>query len=109
MLLTFLLIKGVITLLDYSKKKKRVFKVKLHDEKVLNIPLPTKKVFDMLTEFNNNMDLSELYDLVTVIINSDKSTKYTLDQISDMFDFDDLREFLAEYVNFVTEVTKDPN
>ena len=55
------------------------------------------------------MDLSELYDLVTVIINSDKSTKYTLDQISDMFDFDDLREFLAEYVNFVTEVTKDPN
>lgn len=96
-------------MLDYTKKKKKKFEVKLYDGSIVKIPMPTKKVFDMLVSMEGNSDTDTLYEAVTMIINSNGTKIYEDDEIEGMLDYEDVGEFIHSYVEFVKGATNDPN
>lgn len=96
-------------MLDFTTRKKKKYKVKLHDGFIAVLPMPSKGVFDKMIAAQNMDDINEVYDLLAVIINQNQKKKYSHEKIEKMFDFDDAVELLKDYLGFVKGVVSDPN
>lgn len=96
-------------MLDFTKKEKKKYKVKLHDGFVAILPMPDKGVFDKMISYQDMTDFSEAYELLGIIINQNQKKKYSRAKIEAMFDLDDAVELLKDYLNFVTGVVSNPN
>lgn len=97
-------------MLDFTQRKKRVFVFKMNDNTVLKLEVPNKKIFDklLLLEKSSN-DLNALYEVVRLIINTNRYKKYSYERISELFNFEDIQIFFKEYMNFVMDGTDCPN
>lgn len=96
-------------MLDFTQRKKKKLPVKLHDGFVVLLPMPSKSIFDKITNIETIEGANEIFDIVRTIINQNPKKKYSVEKISEMFDLEDAVEFIKEYVNFTTGVISDPN
>lgn len=96
-------------MLDFTKKKKKKYMVKLHDGFVAILPVPDKGVFDKMISYQDMTDADEMYELLGIVINQNQKKKYSREKIEAMFDLDDAVKLLKDYLNFVTGVVSDPN
>ena len=96
-------------MLDFTQRKKKKLPVKLHDGFVVLLPMPSKAIFDKITNIETIEGTNEIFDIVRTIINQNPKKKYSVEKISEMFDLEDAVEFIKEYVNFTTGVISDPN
>jgi predicted glycosyltransferase len=96
-------------MLDFTQRKKKKLPVKLHDGFVVLLPMPSKAIFDKITNIEHIKKADEIYETVRIIINQNPKRKYSIEKINSMFDLEDAVEFIKEYVNFTTGVISDPN
>ena len=96
-------------MLDFTTRKKKKYTVKLHDGFVAILPMPDKEMFDKLVAAQDMENVSDVYELLTAIINQNKKKKYSFQKISKMFDFEDAVGLLKDYLEFVKGVVSDPN
>lgn len=96
-------------MLDFTTRKKKKYRVKLHDGFVAILPMPDKKMFDRMVAAQGMESVNDVYELLTAIINQNNKRKYSFQKISEMFDFEDAVELLKDYLEFVKGVVSDPN
>lgn len=99
-------------MLDFSKRKKKYFDITLHDGTKLQIPTPTRGVYNAIMEISqkaDNVDFAEVEQVLKKILDSNKTkVKITEEQMA-AFDLDDIYGLFLSYVDFVHKVISDPN
>lgn len=105
--------------LNFNAIPKSYFNVTLADEKqtTLIIKAPTKKVLDDLLSVQekakNGFDVETMDDLYVIcakVMSDNKAgIKITSDFLEDLFDFEDLVQFVNAYMEFVSEITSSKN
>ena len=99
-------------MLDFSKRKKKYFDITLHDGTKLQIPTPTRGVYNAIMEISqkaDNADFAEVEQVVKKILDSNKTKVKITEQQMAAFDLDDIYELFLSYVDFVHKVISDPN
>lgn len=108
--------------LNFNTVKKNYWTVTLPDEKqtTLMIGTPTKALIgelmtlqetieDMRDDINDET-MGELYRICAKILSRNKTnTKITVDDIEDVFDFEDIVILFDAYTSFVSEVCRSKN
>lgn len=108
--------------LNFNKIRKKHLTVILNDEKktTIFITSPTKKIMDSLinlekiirdeeSEVDNGI-LDELYQLSIEIMNRNKGNKkISKELIEKLFDIDDIKIFLTEYMKFMSQSINEKN
>lgn len=108
--------------LNFNKIKKKHLTVILNDEKktTIFVTSPTKKIMDSLVNIEKNIRseesevddgiIDELYQLCAEIINRNKGNKkISKELIEKLFDIDDVKIFLTEYIKFTSQSIKKKN
>lgn len=106
-------------MLDFTKTKKRYLSVKLIDGTTIMVRMPTKRVFDLLVDLEENLASLELdnkeqiefvYNLTAEILSNNlQNKKIDSEYIAQMLDIEDIQIFFLKYVEFVTGQVSDPN
>lgn len=107
-------------MLDFTKTKKRYLNVKLIDGTTILVRMPTKKVFDILINLQDNLQALKLedkeqvafvYDLVAEILSNNlENKKIESNYIAEILDIEDIQTLFMAYVQFVTgQIVNDPN
>lgn len=105
--------------LDFTKTKKKFLNVKLIDDNTILVRMPTKKVFDILINLQNNLQALKLddkdqiefiYELIAEILSNNLENKrIEPDYIAGILDIEDIQALFMAYIQFVTGYTNDPN
>ncbi|MGI5881295.1 MAG: hypothetical protein ACOX6L_12090 [Syntrophomonadaceae bacterium] len=100
-------------MLDFSKRKKRYFDFKLHDETLLSLPVPTLGMFDNMLGAIDTATGAASYDslrkVLFDILSSNRQRVVITDEHIMTFDLDEIIELLLAYTAFTNEVAADPN
>lgn len=99
-------------MLDLSKRKKKYWDLVLHDGTKLQIPTPSRGVYDAVMEVSqkaDNANFMEIEQIVKQIMSSNKARVIITEEQMAAFDLDDIYELFISYVDFVHEVISDPN
>lgn len=106
-------------MLDFTKTKKKFLNVKLIDGNTISVRMPTKKVFDILLNLQDNLSdlkledkdqIAFVYDLVAEILSNNlENKKIESDYIAGILDIEDIQALFMAYVQFVTGYTNVPN
>ena len=99
-------------MLDLSKRSKKYFDITLHDGTKLQIPTPTRGVYNAVMEISqkaDNADFTEVEQVVKQILSSNKTKVKITEQQMAAFDLDDIYELFLSYVDFVHKAISDPN
>ena len=99
-------------MLDLSKRSKKYFDLTLHDGTKLQIPTPTRGVYNAVMEISqkaDNADFTEVEQVVKQILSSNKTKVKVTEQQMAAFDLEDIYELFLSYVDFVHKVISDPN
>lgn len=106
-------------MLDFRKVPKKFLNVTLIDGKVILVRMPTKRIFDILINLQNNLSalklddkeqVSYVYDLTAEILSNNlKNEKIDSDYLAGLLDVEDIQILFKSYVNFVTGFTNVPN
>ncbi|WP_031517603.1 hypothetical protein [Desulfofalx alkaliphila] len=98
-------------MLDFQKREKKYFELKLHDGTPLSLPTPTLKLMGRLEATKNvdGMDFQEVSTLVRDVLDTNRQGVKITDACIQKFDFEDMLDLLIGYVEFTRGVLADPN
>jgi hypothetical protein len=106
-------------MLDFTKVPKKFLNVKLIDGNTILVRMPTKRIFDVLMNLQNNLSNLKLddkeqvdfiYGLTSEILSNNlKNEKIDSEYLSGLLDVEDIQILFNSYLNFVTGHTIDPN
>lgn len=97
-------------MLDLGKLQQKLYKVKLLDGTILQIPKPSqlllKKMMDLEKTENKATDLLyEINNILFEIFNTNKNgIKYTLEDIEKMFDLSIALAVIKDYISFSFDI-----
>ena len=107
------------TTFDFNALKKKHMRVILPDAKktTLLVTTPNKSTFDSFVNIKNTLDadmgdeaINELYDILTKILNQNiNKLEFSIHDVAEMFDFEDIIAFIKAYTQFISEVTGSKN
>lgn len=108
--------------LNFKTMRRNYWTVTLDDENGTTVMLttPTKAVFDKIVSIKDNLSdnedevnadaLDDLYDICTAILNTNKGgIKFTNDEVSEMFRYEDIIALVHGYTLFINEVASQKN
>ncbi len=98
-------------MLDFQKRKRKYFEVKLHDGTELRIPTPARAIYDDLMEMYENPEgaARKMPCLLEAILRMNKDGIPITEKQLNEFDIEDLYDFFTDYANFVSAILDDPN
>jgi hypothetical protein len=106
-------------MLDFTKLQKKVLNIKLIDGNEILVRMPTKRVFDMLMDLQENLQnlkiedkaqIALVYDLTAKVLSNNLfGKKIDSDYLADLLDVEDISILFASYVEFVVGKVNDPN
>lgn len=99
-------------MLNFQKRAKKYWDLTLHDGTELQVPAPTRGIYQSMQEISQNTDnttADELGQVVAQILRANrKNVEITEAQIQ-AFDLEDMYELFAGYMEFIKETLSDPN
>lgn len=104
-------------MLDYTKIEKKKFPVKLRDGKMIILTMPQKKTFEKMANMEDGaaqsggeIAVNEMYEVATEILNNNlQKRRFTVDEVGELFDIEDLTTLYKGYSEFASGVKNDPN
>ncbi len=104
-------------MLDYTKIEKKKFPVKLRDGKTLILTMPQKKTSEKManmedeaTQSGGEIAVNEMYEVATEILSNNlQKRRFTVEEVGEMFDIEDLTILYKGYSEFASGVKSDPN
>lgn len=98
-------------MLDFQKRKRKYFEIKLHDGTELKIPTPTRAIYDDLMEMYQDPEAAvrRMPDLLVAVLKSNRDKTPITEAQLDEFDIEDLYDFFTGYANFVSATLDSPN
>ncbi len=99
-------------MLDFSKRQKKYWDITLHDGTPLQLPTPTRDVYDSMMDVTRNAadaDANQLAEVVGQVLRTNKQGMEITEEQIRSFDLDDMYEFFTAYIEFIKTVLSDPN
>ena len=97
-------------MLDFRSRKKKVLPVTLADGSTLALRTPTKALYEKMTALRKSAEYNDLAELCADILSTNTENRnFAVDEVSDMFDFDDMAYLIQGYGKFVKDIVSDPN
>ena len=104
-------------MLDFTKVKKSKLPIKLPNGETLILTMPQKKTFEKMAAMEDGaadngseVAVDEMYQVATEILSNNLQKKrFTVDEVGEMFDIEDLTMIYTEYSKFASGVKTDPN
>lgn len=103
-------------MLDFTKIQKKVLNIKLIDGNEILVRMPTKRVFDMLMDLQDNLSnlkledkaqIALVYDLTAKVLSNNLLGKQIDgDYLADLLDVEDISILFSSYVEFVVGKVK---
>lgn len=101
---------------DLTAVRRRYFKVKLKNGRVIDVEPPKLKLVNQLVHVAksaNNNDAEALQESVNIflrVLNKNKQGYHiTVEQAQEWFDFDDMIDLLGEFFGWLNQEKRDPN
>ena len=101
---------------DMTKLVTRYFKVKLKNQKVIDVEPPKLKIFREISKLANLVDefgedeIDSLSNAVSLALSKNRQNyRVTQKQVEEWLNYDELYELLIAYFNWVAEVTSQKN
>lgn len=102
-------------MLDYTRRKRKFFSMKLPDGTMLYLLMPKKRTFEKMAQFEETEaegveSINALYDIAADILSNNLQKKrYNSDKVGEMLDIDEVKILFSDYVAFVAGIKNDPN
>ncbi len=96
-------------MLDFSKRKKKYFELKLHDGTKLSLPTPSLKLNSELQSLLDAGGEKEVPVMVQSILETNKQGVEITQEHIQAFDVEDMLDLMMGYMEFTKGVLSDPN
>jgi len=107
-------------MLDFTKTKKKFLNITMIDGKVIMVKMPSKRVFELLLELEDNLktltkdnkdQINELFDLSAELLSNNlKNEKIESNYLASInFDVEDITIFMSSYQSFMLGGIDSPN
>lgn len=96
---------------DIKTANKRYFEIQINDL-VLEVEPPKVKTLKKMLALSKRTDdeaMSELAEVVRMILGKNKGSKPVTIEVVDDLDIDELNEIITKYFEWIASVKKDPN
>ena len=94
---------------DMTKRKKKSLAVRLPNGDDIVLFPPKKKLYERIIRFEQNGEIGKLYEMVAEVINSNPTRKYSMKDIEEMLDTEEVLALFSEYLSLIREVQDNPN